>query len=183
MNKRYYADYQRKELRGPVKMELSEKDRHGASKHRFYNRWCGMMERCYDKAHNRYQNYGGRGIIVSEEFKNSAVFLNYLDSLPGYGIDGKTTLDRIDNNGNYERGNLRWASRNTQQHNKRVSINNTSGVKGVYYVKQHGQWRAFLYINDKNIHIGYSKTIEGALKKRNSYIIKNNLPHKIQYLP
>lgn len=152
------------------------------TKHKFYPRWVAMMDRCYNQKSDAYESYGGRGIRVSEEFHNPETFIDYLETLPDFGIDGKIHLDRIENDKPYERGNLRWTDRRTQQNNRRIFKNNTSGLNGISYHSKSGRWRSFLHIKFKQVHIGLSDTIAEALKKRNDYIIVNNLPHKIQTL-
>lgn len=84
---------------------------------KLYHIWCSMKERCYNKKCVSYPDYGGRGIIVCEEWKNS--FPNFLESM-GDRPDGKS-LDRINNDGNYEPLNCRWATQSEQNKNQRRS--------------------------------------------------------------
>lgn len=88
---------------------------HGLSKHPLYPVWGAMRGRCRDKSNKRY---GGRGIKVCERWKTFPAFLE--DMLPTWkpGL----TLDRIDNNGNYEPSNCRWATRSQQGFNKECSL-------------------------------------------------------------
>ena len=81
-----------------------------------YFAWEDMIKRCENpKTHNFYL-YGGRGIRVCEEWRNSFVaFLAYI----GFKSNSKLTLDRINNDGNYEPGNVRWATRSQQNINRR----------------------------------------------------------------
>ncbi len=80
-----------------------------------HRRWKKIMDRCYKEGSNNYENYGGRGILVSDEFKDPRIFIEYIKSLPIPTSNNKRlSLDRIDVNGNYERGNLRWADDLTQ---------------------------------------------------------------------
>lgn len=75
-----------------------------------------MTQRCNNKRHPRYQHYGGRGITVCERWLK---FQNFLTDV-GLAPSKELTLDRIDNNGNYEPGNIRWATRSQQEANKRA---------------------------------------------------------------
>ena len=81
-----------------------------------YNSWRGMRERCYDKRHKAYKNYGGRGIIVCLRWLNS--FPNFLTDM-GLKPSPELTLDRIDNDGIYEPNNCKWSTRTEQTHNRR----------------------------------------------------------------
>jgi hypothetical protein len=89
------------------------------SLHPHYNRWYSMVIRCENASHPTYRHYGARGIAVYSEWaKDPWSFFNYLDSELG-PCPPKHSLDRIDVNGNYEPGNLRWASPQEQAANRR----------------------------------------------------------------
>lgn len=87
---------------------------HGMTKTGVYSSWRAMRRRCYDPNFLRYERYGGRGITVCEEWDNSfESFYEYMGERP----EGMT-LDRIDPDGNYEPGNVRWADPKTQSRNQ-----------------------------------------------------------------
>ena len=89
---------------------------HGLSKTPTYRIWHGMKQRCLNPNCNGYHNYGGRGITVCASWKNS--FENFLDDMgerPFLGAE----LDRINNNGNYEKSNCRWVSKKQNANNRR----------------------------------------------------------------
>ena len=93
---------------------------HGfTKKERLYNIWQAMKNRCYTKSHWQYQNYGGRGIVVCEEWKSN--YLNFRNWALENGYEDNLTIDRIDVNGNYEPNNCRWATMAEQNLNKRNS--------------------------------------------------------------
>lgn len=78
--------------------------------------WVEMKKRCYNNNYKGYKNYGGRGIIVCDRWLES--FTNFLFDM-GNKPHSDLSLDRIDNDGNYEPNNCRWADRTIQSRNQR----------------------------------------------------------------
>ena len=82
-----------------------------------YRAWASILRRCYNKNTADYPNYGGRGIKVHFSWRKS--YLTFLAHV-GRRPSNKYSIDRIDNDGNYRPGNVRWATRKQQNNNTRV---------------------------------------------------------------
>jgi hypothetical protein len=108
-----------------------------------WNTWDSMMERCYRTSSKHYKRYGARGIKVHEPWHE---FVNFYRDM-GKRPEGKS-LDRIDNNGNYEPGNCRWAD-NFTQNNNRGNYNTLFTLNGV--TKTQAEWARKLGLKDTAI--------------------------------
>lgn len=90
-----------------------------------YRAWSKMKHRCGSPSYWAYARYGGRGIVVCDLWKNSfSDFLKDVGLRPGH----KYSLDRINNDGNYEPGNVRWATWTQQANNKNHSTLTVNGI-------------------------------------------------------
>ena len=83
-----------------------------------YERWAAMLARCRNVNNSVYDHYGARGIVVCPEWNSFETFYRDMGAVPFEGA----TLERIDSNGNYEKGNVIWADRATQSNNKNSSV-------------------------------------------------------------
>ena len=105
---------------GCLRKENCANRSHNLSNSRIYRTWTNMKARCYNKKDERYRLYGGRGIHICDEWKNS--FLSFYNWAISNGYKDNLQIDRINNDGNYEPSNCRWADRKTQCRNKQKNI-------------------------------------------------------------
>lgn len=145
---------------------------HGMRKARIYTIWRSMLNRCLNKNIPNYHRYGGRGITVCERWMN---FENFYADM---GNDNGLSLDRIDNNGNYEPNNCKWSTpkeqaRNTRQ-NRMIEYNGETKslaewaeIKGLSYGAVLARLRA-----GKSTHEALTKPIYKAPKPLNDIAIK-----------
>lgn len=107
---------------------------HGLSKTRLFNIWAGMHDRCYNPNRREYKDYGGRGIQVCDAWKDN--FQAFYDWSMANGYSDNLSIDRRDNDGNYEPSNCRWTTRKEQSDNTRLTVHIT--VNGE--TKNIGEW-------------------------------------------
>ena len=132
--------------------------KHGMYKYPEYPIWQQMNARCRNPRHPKYHRYGGRGITVCAEWRtNFATFLRDVGRRPIQGL----TIDRIDNDGNYEPGNVRWSTPKEQQANgscaRKIVFN------GEYIPRKEACRRAGILFGTFQSRLRYGWTIEEAL--------------------
>ena len=146
---------------------------HGLGYTRLYGTWVNMKGRVFNIKNKWYSDYGGRGIIICDEWKND--FMSFYNWAMSNGYSDELSIDRIDNDGNYEPSNCRWATRIVQSRNQRTQKNNTSGYRGVYFKKDNNKYIAQIKVNKLTIYLGSFLTAEEGAIAYNNYIIENNL--------
>jgi hypothetical protein len=151
--------------------------KYGRHKHAVYDTWCGMKKRCLNESNKSFNDYGGRGIDLCQEWIDSfEAFFNHIGERPS----AQHSIDRIDNNKGYEPGNVRWATRIVQNNNKRsnIIIEFKGGTKTV------AEWGRIFNINpsiiQKRLKRGWS--IEDTLTIKENEINIKTYPHRfIEY--
>jgi hypothetical protein len=118
-----------------------------------------MMRRCYKELDKDYKNYGGRGIVVYAPWHEYLVFASEVGE-----PTGKQTLDRIDVNGHYEPGNVRWAEPSVQMRNIRFPKTNKTGVLGVLF--HNNRYYANITAQGKKFYSKCFRTVEEAAAAR-----------------
>lgn len=100
---------------------------HGKTNTRLFYIWISMKDRCNNPNNHAYNNYGGRGITVCQEWLTD--FMNFYNWAISHGYDENLTIDRINVNGNYEPSNCRWLNQKDQSNNRRTNLNFTYNNK------------------------------------------------------
>ena len=95
-----------------------------------------MICRCYNRNRKQYKNYGGRGITVCEKWRK---FENFYDDMK-IGYKDTLTLDRVNNDGNYELANCRWATQEQQHWNQRMKKLTREKVKEIRIKYENGEY-------------------------------------------
>lgn len=134
---------------------------HQGSKTRLFKIWVGMKKRCFDVKEPAYVNYGGRGITICDDWKND--FVSFRDWALNSGYEQNLTIDRIDNNGDYEPSNCKWSSAKEQANNRRSNI--LFAYKGK--VQNLKTWCEELSLNYKSVWSRIrqqNKSFEDAIK-------------------
>ena len=135
---------------------------HGKSGTPEYRIWTDMLQRCANKRHKQYKNYGGRGITVCARWLKFVKFINDMGKRP----NKKLTLERIDNDKGYHIDNCVWATRTQQNRNRRICSANTSGTAGIWWHEKRQKWVVGIGANRKQIHIGRFVDIKDAVTAR-----------------
>lgn len=115
--------------------------KHGYSGNKFYNIWRDIKKRCNNKNHKSYKDYGGRGIKLYKEWENDLVqFIDYVSKLENANNNGYS-IDRIDNDGNYEPGNVKWSTPEEQMRNTRATVLNPELILEMKKLKQYKSYQ------------------------------------------
>lgn len=121
--------------------------KHGMRNTRLYQTWCGMRRRSFDKNDKSYPDYGGRGIVICDEWDGN--FKAFYDWSMENGYADELTIDRIDNSKGYGPSNCRWATSIMQANNRSTSV----------FVEMHGEKRTVMeWCRLLNVNYGTAMT-------------------------
>ena len=139
--------------------------KHNLYSHSLYKTWEGIIQRTTNPQHKSYKNYGARKIKIYDLWLKDLVgFIKYCKTLPNWD-DPNLSIDRIDNNGNYEPGNLRFVTRSEQNSNRRLYSN--TGEKYITYNELNKLYQVQKQISGRVKYFGSFKTLQKAIDCRN----------------
>lgn len=130
--------------------------------------------RCNNTSNKDFRHYGGRGISMCEEWQASFLaFYKHIGPKPSKGH----SIDRLDNDGNYEPGNVKWSTQIEQTNNQRnrklagqaIRKNNKSGIAGVVYYESTERWRAYIQVDGRNNAVGsYDNMLDACCARKSA---------------
>lgn len=129
---------------------------------RFYKIWKGIFTRCYNKNYKLYKDYGGRGIVICKRWHK---FENFRDDMYKTYSDN-LSIDRIDNDGNYEPKNCKWSTIQQQSKNKRMFKLTREKVKEIRNKYNNGKYGIGVKLS-KEYNVCPAVISEIVNKKRN----------------
>jgi hypothetical protein len=128
---------------------------HGKTGHRLHNIWMSMIKRCTKSYETNYENYGGRGIKICDEWLND--FMSFYNWAMENEYSDDLSIDRIDVNGDYEPSNCRWATPLEQQNNIRRNFN--IDIEGES--KSISEWSRISEVTRNTIYRRFNKGVRG----------------------
>lgn len=147
---------------GCLKNELSaervaKNHKHKQSGTRLYHIWQGMKRRCYTETSPDYQRWGGRGIKMCDQWRDS--FESFFEWAMKSGYSDTLTIDRVDNDGDYTPDNCRWASAKEQGRNRRSNISITIGNT----TKSLTEWCEIFGLDYRTVNARYKRMEDGVI--------------------
>jgi hypothetical protein len=142
-------------------LRIKNNTTHGCSYLPEHRIWREMRQRCTNPRSAAYPLYGGRGISICERWSKFENFFADMGSRPNKNF----SLDRENENGNYELGNCKWATKTAQAHHFRKFKNNSTGFTGTSLNKD-GRYEAYIWVNSQKKHLGEFHSLQQAVEAR-----------------
>jgi hypothetical protein len=133
-----------------------------------------MCARCNQPSNPSYPDYGNRGIKVCERWLGVGGFSNFCQDM-GAKPSKEFSIDRIDNNGNYEPGNCRWATKHQQSLNRRSAAED----RGVCWCRKKKKWSAIITVGGTKYRLGRFRDKQGAIAARKAAEIKFGISYEV----
>lgn len=155
---------------------------HGMKRSRLYSTWTNMKTRCYNPKVSGFENYGGRGIAICNDWKDD--FVNFYNWAMATGYNDNMTIERVDVNGNYEPENCMWIKADEQSKNRRGNIyielnGKTETLKG--WCDELGLPYKIVHQRMKRDNLNPKENLKWYMNKHNVQLIDNE-PTKISEL-
>ena len=143
--------------------------RHGKSGSPEHQAWKHINQRCYNAKVQHYQHYGGRGIKVCDRWRGINGFINFYEDM-GDKPTPKYSIDRINNDGDYEPSNCRWSTQKEQVANQReLRSTNSSGHRNISLNSRLNKWVVQVTHNTDKIYLGVFKSLTEAITARDNF--------------
>lgn len=143
----------------PFRLPRKKQENHGLTGTPIHNRWQGMILRCTSPSHSRYASYGGRGIKVCSRWHES--LLAFIEDM-GFPPSPNFSIERINNNGDYEPSNCRWATRSEQRRNMRPF--KRSRYIGFGKTMSRSEWARHFSVSNERLRVLLRKNDEDIEK-------------------
>lgn len=159
-------------------LRIEKKTVHSLSNHQLYHVWGSIVQRCTNKKSRSYENYGGRGVNVYEDWRyNPEQFITWCFE---NGWKKGLHIDRKNNDKGYYPSNCQFITQRENNNNQRLlRKDNTTGFVGVYLLG--GRFLANVSLNKKRIHLGFFESPEMAAVARDKYLIEHNSNRKLNF--